>query len=31
MGTSKPGELTKSKELGFGDHEFAPWKIGAVL
>ena len=25
------GELTKSVEFGFGDYEFAPWKIGAVL
>ena len=25
------GELTKSEEFGFGDHEFAPWEIGAVL
>ncbi len=25
------GELTKSEEFGFGDYEFAPWKIGAVL
>ena len=25
------GELTKSEEFGFGDYEFTPWKIGAVL
>jgi len=25
------GELTKSEEFGFGDYEFAPWEIGAVL
>ena len=25
------GELTKSEEFGFGNYEFAPWKIGAVL
>ena len=25
------GELTKSEDFGFGDYEFAPWKIGAVL
>ena len=25
------GELTKSEEFGFGDYEFAPWKVGAVL
>ena len=25
------GELTKSVEFGFGDYEFTPWKIGAVL
>ena len=25
------GELTKSEEFGFGDYEFAPWKIGAVM
>ena len=25
------GELTKSEEFGFGDYEFAPWKMGAVL
>ena len=25
------GELTKSVEFGFGDYEFAPWEIGAVL
>ena len=25
------GELTKSEEFGFGDFEFAPWKIGAVM
>ena len=25
------GELTKSEEFGFGDYEFAPWEIEAVL
>ena len=25
------GQLTKSEEFGFGEYEFAPWKIGAVL
>ncbi|MDO3386221.1 altronate dehydratase family protein [Gilvimarinus sp. SDUM040013] len=25
------GELTKSEELGYGDAEFNPWKIGAVV
>ena len=25
------GELTKSEEFGFGDFEFSPWKIWAVL
>ena len=25
------GELTKSVEFGFGDYEFTPWEIGAVL
>ena len=25
------GELTKSEEFGFGDFEFAPWIIGAVM
>ena len=25
------GELTKSEEFGFGEYEFAPWKIGAVM
>ena len=24
-------ELTKSEEFGFGDFEFAPWIIGAVM
>lgn len=25
------GELTKSELLGYGDNEFTPWKIGAVV
>jgi altronate hydrolase len=25
------GHPSKSEELGFGDHEFVPWQIGAVL
>ncbi len=25
------GQLTKSEELGYGDAEFNPWKIGAVV
>ena len=25
------GEKTKSEELGFGNHEFTPWQIGAVM
>ena len=25
------GENTKSEQLGYGDNEFAPWKIGAVI
>ena len=25
------GEQTKSEELGYGDHEFVPWQIGAVM
>ena len=25
------GEKSKSEELGFGDDEFAPWQVGAVL
>lgn len=25
------GQPTKSEELGLGDHEFAPWLLGAVL
>ncbi len=25
------GKPTKSEQLGFGDHEFVPWSIGAVL
>ena len=25
------GEKTKSEALGFGDDEFAPWQIGAVV
>jgi altronate hydrolase len=25
------GEKTKSEQLGFGDSEFAPWQLGAVM
>jgi len=25
------GERTKSEELGYGDAEFVPWQIGAVM
>ena len=25
------GEKTKSEALGFGNHEFTPWQIGAVM
>jgi altronate hydrolase len=25
------GDLTKSEQLGFGDDEFVPWQIGAVM
>jgi altronate hydrolase len=25
------GEHTKSEELGYGDLEFVPWQIGAVM
>lgn len=25
------GKLTRSEQLGFGDHEFVPWHMGAVL
>ncbi len=25
------GHPSKSEELGFGDHEFVPWQIGAIL
>jgi altronate hydrolase len=25
------GQQTKSEELGFGEEEFTPWHIGAVL
>ncbi|MGH9105336.1 MAG: altronate dehydratase, partial [Acidimicrobiales bacterium] len=25
------GRQTKSEELGFGDEEFTPWQLGAVL
>ena len=25
------GRKTKSEEFGYGDNEFVPWKIGAVL
>ena len=25
------GERTKSEDLGYGDAEFVPWQIGAVM
>ena len=25
------GRPTKREELGFGDEEFAPWQLGAVM
>jgi altronate hydrolase len=25
------GRQTKSEEFGFGDEEFAPWQLGAVM
>ena len=25
------GERSKSEELGYGDNEFVPWQIGAVM
>jgi altronate hydrolase len=25
------GEKSKSEELGYGDNEFVPWQIGAVM
>jgi altronate hydrolase len=25
------GQPTKSEELGFGDEEFVPWQLGAVM
>jgi len=25
------GRRTKSEQLGFGNHEFTPWQIGAVM
>jgi altronate dehydratase len=25
------GKHTKSEALGFGNHEFTPWQIGAVM
>jgi altronate hydrolase len=25
------GRRTKSEDLGFGDEEFTPWQLGAVL
>jgi altronate hydrolase len=25
------GQATKSEALGFGDDEFAPWQLGAVM
>ena len=29
--TTASRELTNSVEFGFGDYEFVPWEIGAVL
>jgi altronate hydrolase len=29
--TTASGRRTKSEELGFGDEEFAPWQLGAVM
>ena len=25
------GQKTKSEELGYGDNEFVPWQVGAVM
>jgi altronate hydrolase len=25
------GERSKSEELGYGDNEFVPWQVGAVM
>ena len=25
------GERTKSEKLGYGDSEFVPWQVGAVM
>jgi len=25
------GRRSKSEELGYGEHEFVPWQIGAVM
>ncbi|MEL0145058.1 MAG: altronate hydrolase, partial [Alphaproteobacteria bacterium] len=25
------GKKSKSEELGFGDNEFIPWQVGAVM
>jgi altronate hydrolase len=25
------GEPTKSEKLGYGDNEFVPWQVGAVM
>ena len=25
------GKRTKSEELGYGDNEFVPWQVGAVM
>ena len=25
------GETTKSEELGYGDNEYVPWQVGAVM
>jgi galactarate dehydratase len=25
------GQTTRSEELGYGDNEFVPWQVGAVM
>ena len=25
------GQHTKSEDLGYGDNEFVPWQVGAVM
>ncbi len=31
MITVASGKRTKSEEFGYGDNEFVPWQIGAVM